>query len=96
MKRLMTITLVLVPLAFAGCGGGAPPPPFDLTVDTVTVEGTVSDTFDPDVAVNVNGTPVTVTADAFTAACDMTAQNPSAITAEDNAANAATLTVQVQ
>lgn len=93
MKRLVLIAIVL---SAVGLGCGKKPPPFNLTIDTVTVDGTVSDTFDSDPEMALNGTPLTVTAGAFSAACDTSAQSSHTITATDDVNNVTTVTVQVQ
>jgi hypothetical protein len=86
-------------ILMAGCGGGSSKPAFNLTVDTVTIDGTVSDNLDTSPDVKADGAPVTVTAGAFTVALDTTTVKTHTITAEDNVlpkANKKTLTVRVK
>ena len=94
MKRLMLIAVVLSAIGL-GCGKKAAPP-FNLTVDTVTVEGTVSDTFDSDPEMALDGAPLTVTAGAFTAVCDTGVKSTYGLTATDDVSNTTSLTVRVQ
>ena len=97
MKRItmvFAVVLALAALASIGCGKKAPP--FNLTVDTVTVDGTVADTFDTDPEMALDGTPLTVTAGAFTAVCDTSVKNTYSLTADDDVSNTTSLTVRVQ
>lgn len=98
MKKLITIMMITGMVLLAGCGGGggSSAPPFNLTVDTVTVDGAVADNFDSDVDMTLDAVPLAVTAGAFSAVCDMTVQSSCTLAATDNVDNSSTLTVQVQ
>jgi hypothetical protein len=100
--KTITILSVAAIIAFAvGCGkkGGAPPDAFGLTVDSVAIDGTVSDNLDTSPDVKADGAPVIVLMGAFTTTFDTTTVKTHTLTAEDNVlptANKKTLTITVQ
>ena len=87
--------------ALAGSGGGdgsdaPPPPPFALTVDSLLVEGTVTDNLDSDINFTVNGNPVTVSAGTFSELLDSQTQRSFLFRALDDAGNLTELHIQVE
>lgn len=85
--------------ASAGKGGEdkkEPPPPFALTVDSLLVEGGVTDDLDDTIDLRVNGGAVTVASGLFSTLLDTQAERNFLFEAADDAGNRAQLHIQVQ
>jgi hypothetical protein len=96
-KIIVLILLITVLAVLTGCRDSKDEPEtFVIGVDSIQIEGTVTDSLSTGVDVTLDGAPVSLTGSDFDETVDMTGSNAFTLEATDDAGNKSVLTVEIE
>ena len=96
MKRFLYILMALAVVCGTGCGSKGGGDAFELTVDSLTVEGTVSDNLERNPTVKIDDNPATVSSGTFIGNTSTTGKDSFKIEAADKVPNRTSKTVKIR
>ncbi len=96
--KLAVLLLLIAGLAVtAGCRNVKDEQvPFSIEIDSIQIEGSVSDSLSQAVTVSLDGSPVSLVGGDFDETIDMTGRTGFTLEAEDETGNTSSLTIEVQ
>jgi hypothetical protein len=95
-SRKLVILMLLIGafVVLAGCKKKRPRP-FGIGIETIQVEGTVTDSLSTQVTVTLDGTPVSLSGSNYNETVDMTGKTDFTLEATDEAGNKSSLNVEM-
>ncbi len=96
--KLAVLLLLIAGLAVtAGCRNVKDEQvPFSIEIDSIQIEGSVSDSLSQQVSATIDGSPVSLVGGEFNETVDMSARSQFTLEARDEAGNAGALTIEVE
>jgi len=95
-RKLVILMLLIGAFAMLGGCKKKRPRPFGIGIETIQVEGTVTDSLSTQVTATLDGAPVPLTGSDYNETVDMTDKTDFTLEATDEAGNTSTLTVETQ